>query len=138
MPLRRESGRFKHKTGRLRSPRIRPDLPLLRHSFDARYSLRAINGPHGGVLGQLPKTMKPTPFTSDAEPPPPRGGPLVTVGLASWPLRFRMCRRADTGAGGDRLARSYGLEWRSGSPVSRLTGTATCSIVTSQWPSILR
>src|SRR5207248_7069437 len=38
--------------------------------------------PHGGVLGQLPKTMKPTPFTSDAEPPRPRGGPLVTVGLA--------------------------------------------------------
>src|SRR5436190_22408485 len=99
-------------------------MPLLRHSFDARYSLRAINGPHGGVLGQLPKTMKPTPFTSDAEPSPPRGGPLVTVGLAC--------------GGGHRLARSYGLEWRSGSPVSRLTGTETCSIVTSQWPSILR
>src|SRR5437773_4711627 len=63
-----------------------------------RRSLLATGGewPHGGVLGQLPKTMKPTPFTSDAEPPPPRGGPLVTVGLASWPLRFRMCRRADT------------------------------------------
>src|SRR5438874_6507410 len=86
----------RNRPARLSPGRFHTAWPLLRHSFDARYSLRAINGPHGGVLGQLPKTMKPTPFTSDAEPSPPRGGPLVTVGLASWPLRFRMCRRADT------------------------------------------
>ena len=41
-------------------------------------------------------------------------------------------------AAAGRLRRSYGFDWRSGWPVSRLTGTETCSMVTSQWPSILR
>jgi hypothetical protein len=34
--------------------------------------------------------------------------------------------------------RSYGFDLRSGSPVARSTGTETCSMVTSQWPSIFR
>src|SRR6266480_2759305 len=92
--------------------------------------------PHGGVLGQLPKTMKPTPFTSDAEPPPPRGGPLVTVRLASWLLRFRMRRRADTGAGAPRLPSRYRLQSRSGSPVSTLTNTDTCPLDPRSFPSL--
>jgi hypothetical protein len=37
-----------------------------------------------------------------------------------------------------RRRRSYGFDWRSGWPVWKLTGTETCSMVTSQWPSILR